>query len=204
MVGALIGAPAFAWAQGEHARRAGSEIAVMIGDLRRVEVAEREGPRREGLAERIAGGLAGLALLMRLADQELGREPGDHRGRLAAIRDAFAANNLATLGELLAAIARDYPLKTEGLLLMRRTPARTARGREMHERLCAGCHDQPDAATRRPAYNLFSEAQELSPAEFAARLIVGVRGDVTTGIDTPFSDEELAQLIAYYTFGPGQ
>ena len=39
--------------------------------------------------------------------------------------------------------------------------------------------------------------------EFAARMVVGVRGDALTGLDNPLTDEEIASLIAFYRAGSG-
>ncbi len=41
----------------------------------------------------------------------------------------------------------------------------------------------------------------MDAREFAARLISGIRGDVVTNLQNPFSDEELAALIAFYRKG---
>lgn len=201
IAGALIMAPAFACAQGEHARRAATEIIVMLGDARRMAETPSTSPRWEGLRERILGGLTGLELLLRLADQELGREPTEHSRQVSALRDAFAQPDLSSFTERLAAIAGVYPLRASALVLAAASPERIGRGRRIHESLCAGCHDEPDTTVRRPAYNLFAEARQLEPTELAARLIVGVRGDASTGIDTPLSDEEIASLLAYYASG---
>ena len=52
--------------------------------------------------------------------------------------------------------------------------------------------------TERPAYNLFEQAQRLPLPEFAARMLVGIRGDRVTATDNPFSDAELQALITLY------
>jgi cytochrome c553 len=70
-----------------------------------------------------------------------------------------------------------------------------------HAGLCAPCHDQPYTGVERPAWNLFEQANRLEPAEFLARMLVGVRGDRVTAVENPFSDRELADLIALYRAG---
>jgi len=66
----------------------------------------------------------------------------------------------------------------------------------------AGCHRvTPATDTSLPARDLFEQARHMARDEFAARLIVGVRGDLTTAYDNPFSDPELAALIASYQAG---
>jgi mono/diheme cytochrome c family protein len=106
---------------------------------------------------------------------------------------------LAGLRELAAA----YPLDLTGILPAEATPNRRRRAQDIHETYCAGCHDEPDLEVERPAYNLFDQARSLSPQEFAARMITGVRGDRLTNLQNPLSDEEIAALIAYYRTGKG-
>jgi hypothetical protein len=52
-----------------------------------------------------------------------------------------------------------------------------------------------------PALNLVEEAKRMPREEFAARLLLGVRGDRSTAYRNPFSDLELASLVAYYEQG---
>jgi len=198
-VGVLIGTPA--WAQGEHARRAASELRVLLGDARRLQQADISAQHRTGLAERVRGGLAGLDLLLRLADQEARRQIGSYTAVIEEMRRAFGEGRLDFVADELVRLSSAFPLRAPGILPATPAPERLARGRALHERLCAGCHDQPDLTVPRPAYDLYEEARRLEPEELVARLLVGVRGDVTTGIDNPLSDEEIASLVATYTAG---
>jgi len=61
--------------------------------------------------------------------------------------------------------------------------------------------DAPAADTKLPAFNLFEQARRTPRAEFAARLLIGVRGDRSTAWRNPFSDLELGALLAYYEEG---
>ena len=196
-----MAAPAIALAQGEHARRAATELLVLAGDARRLAAEDTKDLHRKGLADRILGGLSGLDLMLRLADQERGRHPRSHGQALAALREALTAGDLVRFQSLAADLIAAYPFRGTGILRATRTAERLERGRKLHEELCAGCHDAPDLAVERPAYNLFEEVKRLSPGEFAARMSVGVRGDRVTGIDNPLSDEQIASLIAYYRSG---
>jgi len=81
-------------------------------------------------------------------------------------------------------------------------PEATRRAKVLHETYCAGCHDVPDLGVRRPAWNLFQLARNVSPAELAARLVIGVRGDGLTGLSNPLRDAEISVLIAFYRRGP--
>ncbi len=193
-----MAAPAVAFAQGEHARRAATELLVLAGDARRLAAEDTNDLHRKGLADRIRGGLAGLELMLRLADQEQGHQPRPHGEALAALREALTAGDLVRLQSLAADLVAAYPFRATGILPAIPTSKRLKLGRELHEELCAGCHDAPDLEVERPAYNLFDEAQQLSPGEFSARMSVGVRGDRVTGIDNPLSDEQIASLVAYY------
>lgn len=193
-----MAAPAIAFAQGDHARRAATELIVLAGDARRLAADDTSDLHRKGLADRIRGGLSGLDLMLRFADQEQGRQPRSHDEALAALRAALTAGDLVRLQSLAADLIAAYPFRAIGILPATSTAKRLERGRELHEELCAGCHDAPDLEVERPAYNLFEEVRQLSPGEFAARMSVGVRGDRVTGIGNPLSDEQIASLIAYY------
>jgi cytochrome c553 len=195
-------APAIALAQGEHARRAAVELLVITGDARRL---AEESPRelhRKGLADRIRGGLSGLDLMLRLADEEQGKEARSYASEVIALREALTANDLAALRALASDLLTAHPFRASGILPARATPERLERGKALHEELCAGCHDTPDTQVERPAYNLYEEARSLPALEFAARMTLGVRGDRVTGIDNPLSDEQIASLIAWYREGP--
>ena len=54
-------------AQDEHRRRLAAELAVMLGDVRRIEANTEPPQHREGLHARLAGALASLPLLLRRA-----------------------------------------------------------------------------------------------------------------------------------------
>ena len=52
-----------------------------------------------------------------------------------------------------------------------------------------------------PAFNLFEQARRAPREEFAARLLIGVRGDRSTAWRNPFSDLEIGALLVYYQKG---
>ena len=200
-------APATSLAAGEHGRRVAAELLVVAGDVARLSRKGLSRPERKGLRERIAGALSGLELMLRLADEERGRPPdaAGHRRSVAELRAAFGQNDLTGLAAALETLIARYPLDIPAILPAIETAERLARGKGLHERLCAACHDAPrDEAVERPARSLFAEARALSSREFAARLLIGVRGDVVTGIGNPFSDEQIASLIVYYRKGRGE
>ncbi len=201
-VALLLGAPAAVFGLGEHGRRAGAELVVLQGDLERLRRESLPAPWRRGLEARIRGSLALLPLLLRLADQERGRTPLVVTS--AGLAGLLERRGLAALGGRLDDLAARYPFPATGILPAEPTPRRLATARRLHRELCAGCHAGagPPEGIERPALDLFRQARSMSPREFAARLVTGVRGDAVTGIDNPFTDEELAALVAYYRGTP--
>ena len=193
----LMASPSFA--QGEHSRRAAAELRVMLGDARVLTGSPVPSQDHgKGLNDRLRGSLSALGILMRLADQETGRGPQNVRSALNRLRASLDGNNLTGFIETLSDLTARYPLTANGILPAAPTPSRLKRAKEIHETLCAACHDEPVSDVERPAYNLFMQAKAISGSEFAARMILGVRGDRVTGLGNPLTDEELAGLIAYY------
>jgi len=185
---AAIVAPAAA--QGEHERRLAAELSVVAGDLRRLEAADRLPPQREGLRARIAGALASLGLLLRRA--------GDDAKAATKLRDAWTRSDMREFGAALDALRRRHPFDARSLLPERSTAAQRAVGEAIHREACAGCHDAPAADAIEAALDLRAEGALRAYEEFAARLLLGVRGDRSTAFHNPFSDLELAALFAWY------
>lgn len=184
---------AAAAAQGEHERRLAAELMVMAGDLRRIQSPDELPPHREGLRARLAGALSSLPLLLRRA--------GGPAAAAAPLRAAFAKRDWKTLAAGLDALKKQHPFDAGALLPQAATPERLRLGEAIHRQACAGCHGAPSADTPLPAFNLFEQAKRLPRAEFAARLLIGVRGDRSTAWRNPFSDLELGALLAYYESG---
>ena len=177
------------------------DIAVMAGDARALVDPATPDLHKRGLRARLGGGLSTLGLLIRLARQEnprLGAAPPD---TVRNLRTALARGDGPGLVAGLGGLARLYPFDAAGVLPAAATPERLGRAREIHEDICAGCHDAPDLETPRPAFNLFARARALPAREFAARLVAGVRGDNLLSLQNPLSDEEMASLIAFYRQG---
>jgi mono/diheme cytochrome c family protein len=200
LAAALGSAAGPAHAAGEHERRLGAEVAVLLGDARRLAEPMPE-PQRAGIVARIAGGLAGLPLLVRQARETNSALPPLSRDGLAGIRNALTERNLLAVISGLAALARSYPFDAAGILPAEATPERLRIGKAIHDETCAGCHDHSDPQAELPAHDLFRWARVLPAGEFAARLYAGVRGDALTALANPFGAEELAALIAYYREG---
>ncbi|NNE21909.1 MAG: hypothetical protein HKN11_04805 [Rhizobiales bacterium] len=185
--------PAGVFAQGEHARRAAAELRLVLGDAQKL--ANRRGLSKlhaTGLQSRIAGSLSGLALLLRLADQETGRETAATQGAIQYMRLLLQSASWAGMVSVSQDLSRSYPLNVPMV------SAGPKRAKAIHDELCAACHDEPDLEVERPAYDLFKQAKSQSETEFLARLIIGVRGDRVTGYSNPLTAPELKALLDYY------
>lgn len=180
-------------AQDEHRRRLAAELAVMLGDVRRIEANTEPPQHREGLHARLAGALASLPLLLRRAAGDAAAVP--------PLRTALAKRNWRALRAGLGSLQRKHPFDAGTLLPRAATPERLRLGEAIHRQACAGCHEAPAADTQLPAFNLHQQAQRMPRGEFAARLLLGVRGDRSTAWRNPFSDLELGALLAYYEEG---
>jgi len=184
---------AAAAAQGEHERRLAAELMVMAGDLRRLQSNSEPPKHREGLRARLAGALSSLPLLLRRA--------GAPASAAAPLRAAFSQSDWRALAAGLNALGRRHSFEPGALIPRAATPERLRLGEAIHRQACAGCHEAPAADTALPAFNLFEQSKRTPRAEFAARLLIGVRGDRSTAWRNPFSDLELGALLAYYEKG---
>ncbi len=174
-------------------RLVAAEILVVLGDARKFQSSDNLTVlQKKGLADRIRGGLASLVILTRIADvykQPIDMERQKNVRRLA---QSFGANNLVKFIAQLQTLSKRYPLIEPPIVNSEKT------AQVLHETYCAACHDDPVTDVERPAFNLFEQARQQSRQEFLARLIVGVRGDRTTGLRNPFTLRELAALLNYY------
>ena len=180
-------------AQDEHRRRLAAELAVMLGDVRRIEANTEPPQHREGLHARLAGALASLPLLLRRAAGDAAAVP--------LLRAALARRDWRALRSGLGTLQRKHPFDAGTLLPAQATPERLRLGEAIHRQACAGCHEAPATDTLLPAFNLHQQAQRMPRGEFAARLLLGVRGDRSSAWRNPFSDLELGALLAYYEKG---
>ena len=180
-------------AQGEHERRLAAELAVMAGDLRRIRSPDELPLHREGLRARLAGALSSLPLLLRQA----GADPA----AVPALRQSLARSDWRALRAGLDALTKRHPFAAGALLPQAATPERLRLGEAIHRQACAGCHDAPATGTPLPAFNLFEQSKRLPRTEFAARLLLGGRGERGSAWRNPFSDLELGALLAYYGNG---
>jgi mono/diheme cytochrome c family protein len=129
------------------------------------------------------------------------RRAGADPSIVPTLRAALAKRDWRALQAGLETLRRRHPFEAGALLPPAATAERLRLGEAIHRQACAGCHDAPAADTPLPAFNLFEQAKRTPRAEFAARLLIGVRGDRSTAWRNPFSDLELGALLAYYENG---
>lgn len=194
----VITLPSIVFAQGQHGRRAGANLTVLTGDIKMLEKPDLDRRHEKGLADRIRGQLSNLSLLLRLADAESGQPTRDYSANIAAISYALDSRQLSLAFPPLDELQEKFPFEVVGLLSSWRNPESRKLGRAIHEKYCAGCHDDPDLEVERPAYNLLAQGVAQPAEEFAARMVIGIRGDRMVGGDNPFTDAELSALIAFY------
>jgi mono/diheme cytochrome c family protein len=178
---------------GERERRLGAEVAVLLGDARRLSEPLPDA-QRAGLVARMRGGLAGLTLLIRQAREANPTLAAPPPQALAAARAALDRQDPPRLAAALRSLARIYPFDAAAILPAEATPERLRTGEAIHRSTCAGCHHD----------DLFIWARTMPAVEFAARLYAGVRGDALTARANPFGTAELAALIAYYREARGR
>ncbi len=171
-------------------RQLAAELAVMAGDARQL-TATRVGPQtRAGLNERLQGALASFPLLLRRA--------GETSQPVVTLRTSLDRQDWRRFIATLEPLARRHPFTAE-FMSIPSTPQRVAAGKALHKEVCASCHDADWGDTRLPAKNLSAQLASMSRVEFAARLWLGVRGTREHAYANPFTDEELASLMAYYS-----
>lgn len=183
-------------------RRLGADVAVMAADAGRLAEAALSPPHAAGLRQRLRGGLAFLALSVQAAREADPTLAALDETRLADLRGAFERSDWASAANGLAELTSVYRFNPAHLLPPDDRPKALASARAIHEAYCAGCHDDPDLAVARPAWNLFALGRAIPAAELAARLVIGVRGNNQAGLANPLSDAELSSLIALYRAEP--
>lgn len=181
-------------AQDEHRQRLAAELTVMAGDVGRIASGTEAALHLEGLQDRLAGAFSSLPLLLRSAGADAAVVP--------PLRGALSRRDWRTLHTGLKDLQRKYPLDLATILPDWPNPQQLRLGAAIHRQACAGCHDTPSTQTKLPAFNLFDQIRRMPRAEFAARLLMGVRGDGSTAFHNPFSNLEIGALVAYYENGP--
>lgn len=178
-------------AGGGQDRRLAAELAVLAGDVHRLRQERLRPLERRGLEQRLAGSLSSLPLSLRRA--------GGDSTTVKELRRRLEQRDWPGLARGLQELRERHPFDARPLLANVSAGEASQTGAEIHRTTCAGCHDAPaDIDALLPAQRLPAQLKSMSREEFAARLWLGVRGDKATGYANPFSDRELAALIAWY------
>lgn len=201
LTAAVLTAAVISSSVAEPARRFTVELAILAGDAQALVHTERSSIHRQGLEARIKSSLSTLRWLARRYMAARNARSPALLEQVAVLRRAFAAADYRQLARQAAALARQYPLDTDGLRPDQARPGDVRAGRRIYERLCMGCHEHPDPSRPNPAQDLFQMANRLPDREFIARLVGGIRGTPAVGLRNPLSDAEIAGLAAYLKHG---
>lgn len=197
---ALLTAGAPALAAGEYDRALRVDVAVLQGDARLLADPATSAIRRTGLQARIASILGTLDMTV--------RERNNHSPStqipfpaVAALRADFRQGSPERFLRSATSLATTLPLDTTYFIPLTQTPLRAKTGKDLYRTLCIGCHQYTDPHAANPAPNLFDMARSTPSTEFVARMLGGVHGVPRTTLKNPFSDEEIASLMVYFSAG---
>ena len=163
------------------------------GDARRLAGGDLPAPRWQGLRSRLEGALSSLPLLARQASER-------DTSYVARLRQALASGDWRTFARELAVLRRRHALDLTPFRAAA-TPDALRLGDAIHREACAACHGAQAPAVALPAEDLFRLARLAPRDEFIARLLNGVRGNVSTSYRNPFGDAEIGALAAFYASG---
>lgn len=197
---ALLATGAPALATGEYDRTLRVDVAVLQGDARLLADPATPPIRRTGLKARIASTLGTLEMTAR----ERNNSTPLNQIRLpavAALRADFRHGSPQRFLRSATSLATTLPLDTTYFTPLVITPLRAKIGEDIYRKLCIGCHQYTDQHAANPAPNLFAMARSTPSTEFVARMLGGIHGVPRTTLKNPFSDEEIASLMVYFSTG---
>lgn len=197
----LILYPASSSADGEHQRRFTVELALVAGDSRLL--AEQNDAssnkiskqKQQWIQSRLISSVNQLPLLARYFQQEKGTSTPSLLKQLQALKQQL--NNPTALRQQSLSLSKQYPV-IFSLSLPQPLTAKTRKTViSRYNRLCLGCHFGPAGEKSVVIGDLASFARSMDNSEWLARLIGGLHGDAYTGLENPFSDQDIAQLFGY-------
>ncbi|MHB0974760.1 MAG: c-type cytochrome [Thiobacillus sp.] len=197
----LLAACAPALAAGEYDRALRVDVAVLQGDARLLADPATPAVRRAGLRARIASTLGTLGMTAREAGNPGPASPQILLPSIAALRTDFHRQRPDLFLRRATSLAMAFPLDTAYFIPLVATPLRARTGQSIYRQLCIGCHQYTDPKAANPAPDLFAMARSTPPAEFVARMLGGIHGVPRTTLKNPFSDEEIASLLVYFSAG---
>jgi hypothetical protein len=196
----LLTAGAPALAVGEHDRALRVDVAVLQGDARLLADPTTPTARRSGLQARIASTLGTLDMTARERNNSNTSTP-IRLPAIAVLRAEFRQGRPERFLRSATSLAATLPLDTTYFIPLVHTPQRAKTGEDLYRTLCIGCHQYTDPQAANPAPNLFRMAHTTPSTEFVARMLGGVHGVPRTTLKNPFSDEEIASLMVYFSTG---
>lgn len=197
----LLAVSAPAPAAGEYDRALRVDVAVLQGDARLLADPATPAVRRTGLRARIASTLGTLGISAREAWNHSHDPSQILLPSITALRTDFRRQRPDQFLRRATSLAMTFPLDTTYFIPLAITPLRARTGQSIYRQLCIGCHQYTDPNAANPAPNLFAMAQSIPPTELVARMLGGVHGAPRTTLKNPFSDEEIASLLVYFSAG---
>ena len=112
---------------------------------------------------------------------------------------AGSAGEFGKVENLARDLSSRFELNLSVFSSLRATEVDLDNAQEIHQNLCRACH-QADvgSAEQLPAYQLAKMAKTMTPKEFLARLINGVRGTADTVLANPLTLGQVRGLMMFY------
>jgi hypothetical protein len=175
-----------------------SELLIIQGDAHRLlwsdSLSQQE---KDGLRLRIESALTGVHWLA----AEYSSLTGDAipNALISRMIRAGSAGEFGKVENLARDLSSRFELNLSVFSSLRATEVDLDNAQEIHQNLCRACH-QADvgSAEQLPAYQLAKMAKTMTPKEFLARLINGVRGTADTVLANPLTLGQVRGLMMFY------
>lgn len=175
-----------------------SELLIIEGDAHRLlwsdSLSQQE---KAGLRLRIESALTGVHWLAAEYSSLTGDAIPDTL--ISRMIRAGSAGEFGKVERLARDLSSRFELNLSVFSSLRATVVDLDNAREIDQNLCRACH-QADVGSvdRLPAYQLAKMAKTMTPREFLARLINGVRGTADTVLANPLTLGQVRGLMMFY------
>jgi len=193
----LTVAVTFSCQASEQTRRFPVELEILAANANDLLSPTMSSHYKRGLQVRMAGSLGTLRFLAREYRQATHTTDNSVLQRIDELRRHFRHRDWRTFARVSRQLAQDYPLTLRGVRPADAGPADIMAGRHIYQHLCMGCHEHPDTTSAVPAPNLYHMVRSQPQRESIARFIAGVHGTPAVALRNPFSDREIAGMLAY-------